>query len=144
LRNRHHFDHQRQTRFLAGFDHVFETFFAKTLKGVGRCARFEDSAAQGIRACLFDNLRDFENLGAALDRAGSRDDRDFCAADCESVEFENRILFVELARGEFVWLGYTLDFQHAWERLEDFTGNVMPVTDRADDGLLDPEDGMRG
>ena len=34
LRDRHHFNDQRQTGFLTGFCHVFETFFAKTLKGI--------------------------------------------------------------------------------------------------------------
>ena len=45
LRNSHHFDNDGQACFLAGFDHVFETFFAETLKGIRRCARFEDAAA---------------------------------------------------------------------------------------------------
>ena len=91
---------------------------------------------------FFDSLRDFENLRAGLNRAGSSDDRNFHAADGETVELKNRILFVELTRGKFVRLGNTLDFHHTWERFEDFLGNVMPVTDCADDGLLNPEDGM--
>jgi len=34
LRNRHHFNHDGQASFLAGFHKIFEPLFAETLKGI--------------------------------------------------------------------------------------------------------------
>ena len=75
----------------------FETFFAKALKGIWRCARFENAAAKRICACFFDSLCDFKNLFTRFDRTWPGNDRNFRAADGETIEFKNRILLVELA-----------------------------------------------
>ena len=66
----------------------------------------------------------------------------FLAADGEPVQRKDRILRMELARGQLVGLRDALDGQHARQGFEGTGGDIVALTDRTDNGLLDANDGM--
>jgi hypothetical protein len=108
-------------------------------KGVRRGARFEGAAAQGVRPGFADGLRGFEQLFAAFDRARPGDDQDFVAANFDAINVENRVLFLEFARGQFVRTRNRHDVVHAGQQGHR-RGRSADVADHADHIPLGPAD----
>ena len=83
-----------------------QTLAAHTLKGVGRGAGLECTAAQQGSARRLYPLGAVGDLLLALDAAGPGDDCKVAAADLDALYVDNAVIRVELAVGLFVGLGH--------------------------------------
>ena len=83
-----------------------QTLAAHTLKGVGRGAGLECTAAQQGSACRLYPLGAVGDLLLALNAARPGDDRKVAAADLDTLHVDNAVVRVEFAVGFFVWLGH--------------------------------------
>jgi hypothetical protein len=132
----HDLGHDRHTGQFAGLGQNLQPGFAHALEGVGRGARFEGPAAQGVRPGFFDGLRRFEQLLAALDRTRPGDDQDFVAANFDPVDVEHRVLFLEFARSQFIRTRNAGDVVDAGHERDYRRVNLADVADDADDVAL--------
>ena len=80
-----HLGDHRQPGQLARFGEQLQPFFAQTLEGIGRGARFVRSAAQHLRPGFFDRLGSFQQLAAALHRTRPGHDQHLVAAHLQPV-----------------------------------------------------------
>src|SRR6266446_8452 len=67
------FGDDEQSEAVANFGHDLQTFFAQTLKGIRRCARFVGAAAEELGSGTGDALGDLKGLIASLDAARAGD-----------------------------------------------------------------------
>ena len=96
----HHLGDDRQARPLARLGEEAEPLEPEPLEGVGAGPRLEGAAAQDVRADRLDRLRGLEELVARLDGAGPGGQGQRPVPDRDVADPDDRVLGVELARGE--------------------------------------------
>ena len=110
-----------------------EALFSQALEVVRARARLERAAAQEFRAARLDRLGGLAQLLNALDRARACHDDDFLTADLDAVDIDNRVLRMEVATDELVFLRDAHGLLDALEHADLEVGDLLAVADDADD-----------
>src|SRR4029077_16946255 len=101
LRRVHDFADGEEIKFLRGFAHKLEAFFAHALEGGRRSARLEGASTKDFGSGFGDGFGDGDDLPAGLDGTRAGGDNDFVAADFHAAaEIDDGAFGLELAAGE--------------------------------------------
>src|SRR5215468_2563140 len=94
------------SKLLADFGHDLQSFFAQSLKCVGRSARLVSATTEELRSRSMHALSHRECLLAALDSAWPSHDREPGPADCgrRPRKPDHRVFFLHVAANELVGL----------------------------------------
>ncbi len=96
----HHFGHDRHHKLFAGRLEDLEPIAAEPLEAVGAGSGFERAPTQNIGAGVSHPRRQLEKQGFALDRTGTGDHGEVAATDLDSLDLEDRTLFMKLTAGQ--------------------------------------------
>ena len=130
----HHLGDDRQARPLARLGEEAETLQAEPLERVRARPRLERAAPEDGGARRLHRLGGLEQLVARLDRAGPGRDRERAVADRDVADADDRVLGVELARGELEGPGRPGHRLDAGEHGEPVGQALHPRAALAEDG----------
>src|SRR6266446_1874500 len=100
----HGFGDDQQAKAVAEVGHNLQTFFAESLKGIGRSTRLVCAATEKLGAGAGHAIGDLEGLVAALDAAWTGHNDKICAADGDrrTRKPDYRVIGLYVATYEFV------------------------------------------
>src|SRR5262249_8950853 len=110
MRQFERFGDDLQSECVANLCHDFPSFFAESLKCIGRRSWLPHAASKEARTTLLNCFRDGERLVTILDRARAGDDGELASANRRPAKSHNCFLRAQIERDQLVWFGDADDF----------------------------------